>query len=195
MPALHLPDRVVAHGAVATADPADAATWYYLSTGPTAQLDPDGRPMAAIIDTGAVGLVQLSCQLDPPAGELESLRRLIAESVASDRPVVLRSAVTAVNEITVTCTTDAQREHVELARSTGSGYPPHTAVFQLTLSGAQLTAARAALAGEPGHIKIRYELETIHGRSAAVADVGDWFDRLKGDTDASSAAIEEDKTC
>ena len=83
MPALHLPDRVVAHGAVATVDPADPATWYYLSTGPTPQRGPDGRPLAAILETGAAGLVQLSCQLDPPAGELESLRRLIAATATS----------------------------------------------------------------------------------------------------------------
>ena len=90
---------------------------------------------------------------------------------------------------------DRRQAAVELARSTGSGYPPHTAVFQLTLSGAQLTAARAALAGQPGHVEIRYELETIHGRSSAVADVGDWFDHAAGDSDESAAAIEEDKTC
>ena len=195
MPALHLPDRVVAHGAVATVDPADPATWYYLSTGPTPQRGPDGRPLAAILETGAAGLVQLSCQLDPPAGELESLRRLIAATATPDRPVVLRPAVTAVREITASCIADAEDGNIELARSTGSGYPPFTAVFQLTLSGAQLTATRAAFAGEPGRITIRYELDTIHGRSSAVADVGDWFDNGTVDTDASAATIEEDKTC
>ena len=195
MPALHLPDRLVAHGAVATVDPADASTWYYLSTGPTPQYDPTGHPMASIIDTGDVGLVQLSCQLDPPAAELESLRRLIAVTTASDRPVALRSAVTTVTAITVSCTTDAEAGAVELARSTGSGYPPHSAIFQLSLSGAQLTTARAALAGQPGHLEIRYELETIHGPSSAVADVGDWFDHVAGDSTEFAAAIEEDKTC
>jgi hypothetical protein len=185
----------VAHGAVATADPADGATWYYLSTGPTAQLGPDGHPLASILDAGEVGLVQISCQLDPPAGELESLRRLIATTAPSDRPIVLRSAVTAVRGITVSCTVDAGGGDAALGRSAGSGYPPHTAVFQLSLTGDRLLAARAALAGEHNQVEIRYELETIHGPSSAVADVGDWFGRGVGHIDEPSAAIEEDKTC
>ena len=45
--------------------------------------------MASIIDTGDVGLVAAVVPARPSAAELESLRRLIAVTTASDRPVAL----------------------------------------------------------------------------------------------------------
>ncbi|MGB0113401.1 MAG: hypothetical protein WBP59_09300 [Ilumatobacteraceae bacterium] len=172
---------------VLTREPGAPGTWRYLSTRPHPQLDPSGNPLASCMEAGTMGLVQLACQLDPDGDALERLRTVIGNAAPSRAIIVLQSAVERVVCISLrtVAASGCVHDSTELAHSTGSGYPPHTAVFNLSLRDADLAAARAAMQGERGHLEIEYRAETIHGPVTATADVGDWF----------SPTVQEDVPC
>ena len=144
-------------------------TWRYLPLRPHPQLTPDGTPSASIIESDGIALVALSCQLDPPAADVERLRNVIANDYPSRAPVVLQSAVHAVIGITVRAGRDP------IGESTGSGFAPFSAAFSITARGAARDDLVAAFAGGTGHVTVDYLLETVHGTSRATADIGTWF--------------------
>ena len=165
-------DRVIAYGVDCRR--IGEAAWTYVSLAPWPQMAPDGTPMVSVLEAGAIALVQLSAQLDPPGRMLEDLRASLADPETAT-PVTLTSAVTSVRtaEVSLGQGGDGAERRV-LATSAGSGYPPYTAVFSLQATADIRDAFVAALRGEAGRIAIAYDAETDRGPAHISADLADW---------------------
>jgi hypothetical protein len=195
-------DRIVAHGVDCRRSPVTSATWQYLSLAPWPQLPQAGTPMASILEAGDLGMVQLSSQLDPPGFELEALRSLIQRQPTAAEPVRLQSAVGKVTQVTIIA--DPAGEARELAQATGSGYPPHTAVFSLSLRGDDLDRFRRAMAGERGLVELCYRAVVDDVTTDITADIADWFVRPSAERftnppaegrPAGSTTVQEGEPC
>ena len=164
------PDRVVAHGVVATR--VDGQRWRFASLAPSPQTAPGGAALISIIEAGALALAQLSVQLDPPASDLEALRVLLGGDDETRAPVTLESAVSEVIGIQIIADPDGEA-HV-LGTSKGSGFPPYTAVFSLQLTGADRDVVKSTLSGDERRVEVRYTVEIDGTETAISADLAAW---------------------
>lgn len=158
-------------GVVAHESQAIAARWLYRALAPSPETGPDGVPTAMLMVSGEGATLQLGVHLDPPSGVLEELRDVVAEQSGVDAALVqLAPDVRSVDGVLLGA--DSRL----LAETTSSGYPPFATLFQVTLDADATSAARAALAGAPGRLEVRYDLTLTDGTPArAVADAGTWF--------------------
>ncbi|MBK7820434.1 MAG: hypothetical protein IPJ61_05005 [Tessaracoccus sp.] len=163
------PNRIVAVGVECRRVADD--TWSYVSLAPWPQQSHDGSPMMSLLAAGDIAFLQLTAQLDPPGATLDQVRATLAAG-RNPATITLTSGVRTVRAVEVTVGADDDTR--VLATSTGSGFPPFTAAFGISLTRDDRPAVDAALRGEAGHVHITYDIETETGPARVAADLADW---------------------
>jgi hypothetical protein len=150
-----------------------AGRWSYRPAAPSPQRAPDGTALMCILQAGDTAFVQLSARLDPPAAVLERLRAQLTALDEAAVPVSLESAISTVERVDVVA--DPATDARTIATSTGSGFPPFTAVFSLMPQGDDLRSCERAFAGEVGRVEVRYVIpDAGDGGAALAADIATW---------------------
>lgn len=193
------PGRIVARGVVCTH--VEGRRWRFASLAPWPQRSPAGDPLISLIEAGDHAFAQLSVQLDPPGSELEALRALLGRDDAGEVvPVTLESAVTAVTGIRIILDPDGAARTV--ATSSGSGYPPYTAVFSLQLTGEDRELVKSAMTGTEHQVEVVYMVDLDGTETRISADLATWMrgDPTTDDNTTPAAAAgtwtaQEDQPC
>lgn len=144
----------------------DAASFYYIPAEPTPERAPSGQPTLTLWMSDQGAMLQFGTQWSIDGTTLEALRLQIGHQFADLDPASIRlsPAPTTIEAVTLELA-DATGAFSGLQSQSSSGFPPYSAIFNLSLSAEQKPRAASALNGQPGLLRVTY-----HGSlSAAVA--------------------------
>ena len=153
------PGPFVAEGFTCVPGP-DADTWRVWPHSPGVAHGPDGHPLVGVIATGDSGFLQLEARLFADDAAFERLRGALGGHLGVN-PMQLRLQPAAtpqqVKQAVLLIAADGGTE--ELATNPTSGMPPYAAIFNVPLDAQSLPHARAAAAGQTGHVFVRYDVK------------------------------------
>jgi hypothetical protein len=132
---------------------------------PRPELGPSGQPTLMLIAGSERAILQLGLRWYATDDDLASAQRVLDEKIGE--PVTLAPAT--LDSVEALLDLDGQ----ELARSTTSGAPPYTSLFNIRLEGAQLAAVRRALAGAADVLRARYRALVVRTRKLSAEISGD----------------------
>jgi hypothetical protein len=137
--------------------PEQELRFHYLPLSADCQRGPDGRPQAHLLAAGSTAFLQLSTVWDVPAARLEEVRAALAARLGAEPALVqLAFAPVTVQAVRLMAGDGAAAER-EIAVTRSSGIVPHSAMFNLPLTGADRDRAMAAFSGRTGFLQVRYE--------------------------------------
>ena len=120
---------------------------------------PDGHALVGVIATGDSGFLQLEARLYADDAAFERLRDALGGHLGVN-PMQLRLQPAAtpqqVKQAALLIAADGGTK--ELATNPTSGIPPYAAIFNVPLDAQSLPHARAAAAGQTGHVFVRYDV-------------------------------------
>lgn len=138
----------------------DPNHWSFIPLQPDLQRGADGRPMISLFEHGVFAQLTFSTLWQADPDELSALANIIGGD--NDASPVLQLAFAPISSPRCrVLVADGAGGFSPIGTSDTSGYPPYQALFNLGLSGAELEHARAALRGEPSHLKIEYAAELL----------------------------------
>lgn len=154
-------------------NPQDTSTFFYLPDAPTPELTANGKPTLNLWVSGHGATLQLGTQWSPDSSQLLTLKQEIARRYSLDPSLIrLVPAPISVEQVTLTIV-DSQGNHQELETVDSSGYPPFTALFQVSLNDTQKAQAVAALSGRKDVLTVCYHLLFRHEVTIQAAIAGD----------------------
>lgn len=157
-------------------------TRVYFDLGPViSAAKPKGAPPLRLITLGNRLSLQLSAQLAPTAERIEELRPLVAVTLGLSDHRLLQVAPVPASLGTVVLSTpgvDSTSGPVPVAAARPSGIFPFTVVVQVMLDGEAADHVKAAAAGDPGHLILKYPLTSTHSVPVRVTCSGDVGSRL-----------------
>jgi hypothetical protein len=144
----------------------DPASFFYIPAEPAPERGPSGQPTLTLWMSDQGALLQFGTQWSIDGDTLEALRQQIERQFADLDPASIRlsPAPTTIESVTLNLA-DASGAFSVLQSQSSSGFPPFSAIFNLSLSAEQKPRAASALNGQPGLLRVTY-----HGAlSVAVA--------------------------
>lgn len=165
-------------------------TWVtYIPHTVAPERDPAGRPAVMLLKTGTRPILQLGTRWETPADVLFAVRAEIARRHPPLDPVLIHMQPVMVDELRAELLTrDRHGEWSVLTSTTTSGYPPYNAILRIDVPDDRLPEVTAALAGESGHVKVRYcdvtaqssspfqeTAAVTEGSTLAEGDLGRWL--------------------
>lgn len=140
-------------------------TFYFIPGDPGPELMPSGSPAASMIFGDSAAILQLGVHWDVTPDQMKALQEHLRSQFPqlNSTPQLKREALT-VQAVKLALTMPDGSTSV-LATTSSSGYPPFTALFNLTLHRAHYSQARLAFTGRQKVMSVCYE---ISGRSHLV---------------------------
>ena len=137
----------------------ESLSYHYIPGDVQPQRSASDRPMVNLIAAGSTGFLQLTTVWDVSPETLEALRNEIAirEGLAETATVKIAFAPVDVKGCSLFLG-DGSGEFGEIARSSTSGMPPYSALFNITLNEEQIANASKSLNGHAGFLAIRYDV-------------------------------------
>jgi hypothetical protein len=132
-------------------DPVDSATWIYLPPGPLLDRGPDGKPLIALIEAGALAFLQITARIDLTEAARAALLARLKEKEPAARAI--RVMIVTVSRVLLEVRDDASGWG-KVAEVTCSGHPPWTAAIAATVTGAQIAAVKSALSGTKARLRL-----------------------------------------
>lgn len=151
----------------------DPGSFYYIAGPPSPELTPARVPAASLISTGNGGFLQLGVHWDITQNQLQDLQEHLRHQFPdlSSPPRLCRELLT-VQDVKLVLQMPDRSTRV-LATSSASGFPPFTALFNVTLDGASFAQASMAFSGRENVLKVQYEISGNSQVSCTAAVAGD----------------------
>jgi hypothetical protein len=180
-----LPDGFELRGVYFYRSRDDRQTFHYFPGDPSPERGPSGEPIVTFLVTDQSAMLQLGTRWAVDSSLLESLRKQIADRFPDLNPALIRftPAPLSVKDVAlILISDDGQEEELQTVKS--SGFPPYSAIFNVTLTAEQKARVASALNGRAGLLKVTY-------RSSLAVEVTDESTSTSdSSTDVSEAARE-----
>lgn len=170
-----LPDGFELRGVYFYPSKDNRETFFYLPGNPAPERDPSGQPMLTFLVTDQSALLQLSTRWEVEGSLLESLRTQVADRFPDLEPPLIRftPAPLTIEGVTLTLISDDGHEE-ELQTVKSSGFPPYSAIFNVTLTPEQKARVASALNGRTGLLKVIYRSSLAVPVSAETTSTADY---------------------
>lgn len=168
-----LPDGFELRGVYFYPSKDDPHTFCYLPGDPAPERSPSGQPMVTFLVTDQAGMLQLGTRWEVESTLLESLRNEIADGFPDLDPALIRfsPAPLSVESVTLMLSSDGREEELQTVQS--SGFPPYSAIFNVTLTPEQKAQVASALNGRTGLLKVIYRASLAVPVSAEESNTAD----------------------
>ncbi|HLJ27860.1 MAG TPA: hypothetical protein VKY85_14205 [Candidatus Angelobacter sp.] len=151
----------------------DPDTFFYVPGQPSPELTPAGVPAASLIATGSGGFFSLGTHWAVNQAQLQDLQEYLRKQFP-DLPSAPRLSPEALTIDDVKLVLQMPDDSTEvLATSTSAGYPPFTALFNVSLDAVHFAQASSALSGREKVLKVLYEISGQSTVSCTVTISGD----------------------
>lgn len=171
------PTEIALGGLRASPHPDDPSFFVYDPGDPEPERSPQGHPVFQLLRLGDSAFLQMGVRWGPGAEALEALREEIARRTGRPPAQVRLTPLPVAVESVRLELADGDGGFQEIARSTSSGAPPYSALFNVRLDAAQTARAAEAAAGKEGALRVTYHLSLSRNPRAAerASDVAHWF--------------------
>jgi hypothetical protein len=166
----------------------DPSVFFYVPGDPSAEVT-GGSPAASMVATGSGGFLQLGVHWDASQAQLDQMQDYLRHQFPKlDALPQLRRETLAVDAVNLALRTPDGKTNL-LATTGSSGFPPFTALFNLSLDAAQFAQASSALRGREKVLTVSYQISgqsTVSCTATIKGDVRADVEQLDANADIDS---------